>query len=680
MSGRHTPDGPIVIDRHPAGSRRVRVLRGATFAGCAFAGLAVVAGLWLAAMNRSVTSATIVPGPSSAFWWSQALAALIFIVSALALVRRAENGWSVWCAVAALGHAVGLLAQGWALQTFVVGNDLPFGDVSVWLLAWVLPLEVPALNWMLLTAPDGHPPRGRWRRRAFWFTMALSIVGVVCGAVTRLDLSDTPLAGAEFPFGTGFDLPEALPFAMLSSTFLPVIILLGMRWRASTGDQRRSMRTIFVMMFGGMWVTFLISDPDLAIGVGQWVTMLQVAALVWVILRDRMFGIDSLFERTLVNSLLIASLLVAYAAIVTGGDRLFRASLGPLAAVAVALLALPLRERLGRWVVRFLYGDRDRPDRVVDAVARRVVARATPDEMVAAVIADIADGLRLPWIAIESLDNAGLLAEWGASDSQAEPESIELLHGGRSIGRLMAQPRRGEDRLGERDRAALTALAPHVGSLVAGVRTAALLRESRDRLVRVREEERRRLRRDLHDGLGPVLTGAALMTDVAHNTMESDPAVARDALVQARAELSRALGEIRRLVDALRPPVLDELGLVGSIAQQGEQFHGLHVAIEQEGDLRNLPAAIEVAAFRIVVEAMTNVARHACASSVHIRLCRSDDLEIAVVDDGSLTTPWAPGMGITSMSDRATEIGGVLSAGPGDAGGGQVVARLPVLA
>jgi signal transduction histidine kinase len=679
MGGTLASASPIALDRQGVSSRRVRVLRGGSFVGCAIAGLAVVVGLWLAVLNRHVTSATIVPEPSSTFWWSQALSAGTFIVAGLVLARRPETGWSVCCAVAALGHAVGLLAQGWALQVFVVGRELPFGNTSVWLLSWVLPLEVPAVNWMLLTAPDGHLPPGRWRRVVVWATMTLSVAGVAAGMVTRLDLSDNPLAGAEFPFGSGLDLPEALPFALLLPTLVPVIVLLAMRWRESTGDQRRSMRTIFVMTFAGLWVTLLIADPGLAIGVGQWVTVLQVAALVWVVLRDRMFGIDTLFERTLVTSLLIGLLLVAYASIVAVGDRLFSESVGPFAAVAVALLALPLRERIGRGVVRFVYGDRDRPDRVVEAVARRVVARTTPDEMVAAVVSDVAGGLRLPWIAVDVRNPDGLLAECGTREPGVEPESIELLHLGRSIGHLLVQPRRGEDRMGDRDRAALTAVAPHLASLVDGARSAALLRESRDRLVRVREEERRRLRRDLHDGLGPVLTGVALMTDVARNTLATDPQVARDALVQTRAELSRALDEIRRLVDALRPPVLDELGLVGSIAQQGERFNVLTVTVEHEGDLSTLPAAVEVAAFRIALEAMTNAARHAHATSVCVRLRRGDDLAIEVVDDGSQSAPWVAGVGITSMSDRATEIGGVLSVGPSAAGGGRVSARLPLL-
>ena len=148
---------------------------------CGVAGLALIAGLWLALLNRHLDPETIVPSPASAFWWSQALATLTFLVVALVLVRRPEIGWSVWCAAAALGHAVGLAAQGWALQIFVAGRDLPFGNIAVWLLLWVIPIEVPAGNWMLMTAPDGSLPRRGWRWALAWLTMAVSGAGVLAG-------------------------------------------------------------------------------------------------------------------------------------------------------------------------------------------------------------------------------------------------------------------------------------------------------------------------------------------------------------------------------------------------------------------------------------------------------------------------------------------------------------------
>ena len=150
--------------------------------------------------------------------------------------------------------------------------------------------------------------------------------------------------------------------------------------------------------------------------------------------------------------------------------------------------------------------------------------------------------------------------------------------------------------------------------------------------------------------------------------------------MQTRAELSRALDEIRRLVDELRPPVLDELGMAGSIMQQREQFPGIRIVMENDGVLHDLPAAVEVAAYRIVLEAVTNAARHSNAELVTVRLRRPQDLKIEIVDDGSNTTTWVAGVGITSMTDRATELGGTLTSGPIPTGGGRVSATFPVLA
>lgn len=665
----------------PAGiSTRSRTFRIATFVLCGVAVLALIAGLWLAVLNRHLDPETIVPAPASAFWWSQALATVTFLVVALVLVRRPEIGWSVWCAAAALGHAVGLAAQGWALQIFVAGRDLPFGNIAVWLLLWVIPIEVPAGNWMLMTAPDGSLPRRGWRWTLAWLTMAVSGAGVFAGAITRVDLTGNAFEGASFPFGRGFDLPEWLPFALLAPTVVPVLVLIAVRWRESTGDAQRSMRTVFLIMASGLLVAVVSGgDPALAIGVGQWITVLQMLALMGLVLRDRLFGIDTFLERALRTSLLVGLLLLVYAAIVAIGDHLFSASVGPLAAVVVALLTLPLRERVSAGVVRFLYGDRDRPDRVVNAVARAATASASAHGMVDAALSTVASGLRLPWLAIALPERDAPVAEHNAAPPGVEPVSIDLIHRGRTIGTLLASPRTGEDRIGDRDMVALEEVAPHLASLLDAAQSAALLRDSRDRLVRVREEERRRLRRDLHDGLGPVLTGVALMTDVAQNRLATDPAAASEALTQTRSELSRALDEIRRLVDELRPPVLDELGLVDSITQQCHRFGGLTVTVGHDGELRDLPAAVEVAAYRIVLEAVTNAARHAGATSIHVRLRRVDDLEIEIVDDGTSSSTWHAGVGITSMVDRATEIGGVLHYGPVPAGGGRVSARLPVL-
>src|SRR5947208_10250776 len=147
------------------------------------------------------------------------------------------------------------------------------------------------------------------------------------------------------------------------------------------------------------------------------------------------------------------------------------------------------------------------------------------------------------------------------------------------------------------------------------------LRRNRERLVTTREEERRRLRRDLHDGLGPTLAALNLQAGVVRKLITSDP-VAADALVtEWRTELRVAIADIRRLVYELRPPALDELGLVGAIRERATQYQhsgdtdrlSLRVIVEAPEHMPSLPPAIEVAAYRIVQEALTNMLRHAQA-------------------------------------------------------------------
>jgi signal transduction histidine kinase len=211
---------------------------------------------------------------------------------------------------------------------------------------------------------------------------------------------------------------------------------------------------------------------------------------------------------------------------------------------------------------------------------------------------------------------------------------------------------------------------------------AAELQRARERLVAAREEERRRLRRDLHDGLGPALAGAALKVEAAENLLASDPDAAGGLLEDARSEIQNAVTDVRRLVYALRPPALDELGLVGALREQAERLGaGEHprVEIDAPAGLAGLPAAVEVAAYRISLEAMTNSARHGDADTCVVRISVNSDLELEVVDDGrGLPSDYRSGVGIASMRERAEELGGSCAVEQIDGRGTRVHARLPL--
>ena len=295
---------------------------------------------------------------------------------------------------------------------------------------------------------------------------------------------------------------------------------------------------------------------------------------------------------------------------------------------------------------------------------------------------EIASRLRLRDVVIRSTEGGEVLAcSNPATDepatSQGDRLSIDLVHHGRRVGLLEAGPWEGEDRLDGVDVEALERLVPQLAGVADAAATTIELRASRDRLVHVREEERRRLRRDLHDGLGPGLTGIALTVDAARNTIPSDPVHADALLAGARGELTDALAEVRRVVDGLRPPALDDLGLAGSIRQHAQRFPAVTVTVRDDGTLADLSAAFEVAAYRIAIEALTNTARHSGATCAEVSLRCNGAFEVEITDDGASVAPWVPGVGLSSMRDRVVEVGGTIVAGPRSDGGGRVLARFP---
>jgi signal transduction histidine kinase len=213
---------------------------------------------------------------------------------------------------------------------------------------------------------------------------------------------------------------------------------------------------------------------------------------------------------------------------------------------------------------------------------------------------------------------------------------------------------------------------------VLAVRLNAQLSRSREQLVSAREEERRRLRRDLHDGLGPTLAAIGMQL-AAGRALVDRPEELRALHVELQEQTRQALADIRRLVYDLRPPALDELGLAPAIARQGQRFAGLAVDVHADGDLAGLPAAVEVAAYRIATEAITNAARHGEARTCSVRLSRKGALDLEVIDDGTgLSQVARGGVGLSSMRERAAELGGTCEIGSAPGGGTLVRARLPV--
>jgi signal transduction histidine kinase len=239
------------------------------------------------------------------------------------------------------------------------------------------------------------------------------------------------------------------------------------------------------------------------------------------------------------------------------------------------------------------------------------------------------------------------------------------------------------------DKHLLENIAHQAGMAVHAVSLTADLQRSRQRLVTTREEERRRLRRDLHDGLGPNLASQGLKLAAVKQLLENNPTGAIPLLDQVMEQNKSTVDEVRRLVYGLRPPALDELGLVAAIrdhvaGMDGKSILQIEITEPSEG-LPPLSAAVEVAAYRIVLEALTNVIRHAHARHCTIRFSSRQDgasciLQIDVQDDGiGLTPTRRAGVGTRSIRERAEELGGTCVIESVPNGGTCVRAHLPII-
>ncbi|HEY8283530.1 MAG TPA: sensor histidine kinase [Chloroflexota bacterium] len=402
------------------------------------------------------------------------------------------------------------------------------------------------------------------------------------------------------------------------------------------------------------------------------------------ILRYRLWAIDIIINRTVVYGVLTATVIGLYVLIVGGLGALMqgRGNL-PLSLAAtgtVAILFQPWRERLQRGVNRLLYGDRDEPYAVVSRLGRQLESTLAPNAVLPTIVETVAQALKLPYAAIALRQNGGFRIATAVGAPAGTLLRLPLIYQGDTVGELVLGPRLGDDTFSASDRRLLDDLAREAGAAASAVRLTADLQRSRERLVTAREEERRRLRRDLHDGLGPALASVTLMADAARNLLALDPDASADLLLKLKVETRAATAEIRRVVYALRPPALDELGLVSALREQAAQYGhgGVHMVVEAPEPFPPLPAAVEVATYRIAQEAMTNVLRHARARTCVVRLAIDEGVRLEIADDGRGLDGARTGMGLTSMRERAEELGGWCVVKSLPEGGTCVQAQVPL--
>jgi two-component system NarL family sensor kinase len=630
------------------------------------------------------------------FRGSDVIFALTFAtVGAVIASRRPQNpvGW-LFCAAGLVFAVTALAAEYRVYAVLTRPGSLPLGPQVAWIAEWIWPLGLGAVACVLLLFPDGRLLSRRWRP-VVW------LAGIGPGlAAVGMALSPGPLdefAVVRNPFGLERAGPlvgvlGAVGMLGLGLALLAAGASLVLRFRRARGEQRQQLKWLaFTAALVGTTllaslVSFLLyrtTPVVIEVAIICALAAIPVASGV-AILRYRLYDIDLLINRSLVYGALTATVVGVYVLVVGWLGAVFQArgSLGVslLGAAVVAVLFAPARDRLQRAVNQLLYGDRDDPYSALSRLGQRLQAAAPPSDVLPDVAETVARALRLSYVAILTGDEP--TAAYGvpyASGDQAL--RIPLAYRGEQVGELVAEPRPGSHGFSVQDRRLLDDLARQVGVTVHAARLTGDLQRSREHLVLAREEERRRLRRDLHDQLGPDLAAAALELDRARELATTDLATADKVFEELAERIREAVRDVRQLVDDLRPPALDELGLLGALREQVGRFANgpTSITLQAPDELGPLPAAVDLAAYRIACEALTNVVRHAVASQCTIRLSRTTRLELEVTDDGrGLPAQPRAGLGLSSMRERAAELGGDCTVTSTPGRGTQVCAWLPL--
>ena len=620
------------------------------------------------------------------------------LVGALVASHQPRNAVAWIYLGSGLGAGLALFTYGYAQYALVTQpGALPAGRAMAWVSSWVwLTGGTPILTFGLLLFPNGRLPSPRWRLVA-WAAAGSLIARVLANALMPGPLINHPVATN--PLG----IPHAAPvlrlvegialgvFAVAAACSVASVLV---RYRRGTQQERQQLKwlayamAVVLLAFGLGWVP--VTTPLAEVLLLGAITFIPVAMGI-AILRHRLFDIDLLINRTLVYALLTVLLAGTYLGVVAAARLLLQgratAGVSVAATALVAVLFAPLRSWLQGRADRLMYGDRHDPHAALSRLGRRLEATMEPAAVLPSLVETVAESLRLPYVAVRvdtGPDTAGSPVEHGRL--VGEPLCLPLVYQGQPVGELVLGPRTPGEGFSPADRRVLAELAAQAGVAVHAIGLTAELRQARVRLVAAREEERRRLRRDLHDGLGPTLAGVVLGLETAGNLLDSQPSAARTRLLleRLRDETQGAIAGIRRLVYGLRPPALDDLGLVAALRTQsttlGQGHNAMVISVEADSDLATLPAAVEVAAYRIALEAVANAARHANAQHCQVRLHQDGALLVEVHDDGiGLPPDWHAGVGLTSMRERAVELGGTLRVEPAPIGGGTLVtASLPV--
>lgn len=603
---------------------------------------------------------------------------------------------------------VAMVSFGSTFPSLVMAASEGAGFAHYWflgisMLSWV------SLSLFLLLFPNGKfVPK--WSRFVFVLIMIVDVMTLVY----------------EGEMWEKFHIPAMFQFLWYGSSTLILIYsqVYRFRNRATAAERQQTKWVVYgasigIVGFIGMSALF---DPSLNDGTAMTYVYLNGVlnasltaipiTLMFAVLRQRLWNIDPLVKRTLVYGSLSVCIVLIYTVIVFYLSRVFQtgdhyvASL--LATAIVAAAFAPLKEWLQRQINRLMKGRHDDPYAVLLELGNQLIQPQDSDAMLHAVVRTVKDALRIPYTAIYTGIGGQTTLVASAGSLLYEQHVLPIILRGKEMGTLHIASRSAGEGFTAEDNKFLDVLLRQAGPIVEnwhmtqGMKLLAQdLQESREKLVLAREEERLYIRNNLHDDLAPKLAALALNAATAQIYVEKQPKVAIEMLGELRKVIRSTVEEIRTLVHDLRPPTLDELGLIGAIQERitllskpavllaGEKgTEVLDIQLYAPGPLPVLPAAVEVAVYRIATEALVNVVKHTKATSCTVRLELSEtgQLQVEIRDNGADFAPLSvhpvaegkSGIGLVSMRERAAELGGHCNIDRPAGGGTRVLAVIPL--
>ena len=637
---------------------------------------------------------------------------IVWIVTGILILTRQPGNKAGWVFLAIgvswLASALAVALVTWDVRTR--SGTIPLraplalvGEVGVGPLI-LIPL-------LFILFPDGRPPSPRWR----WVVWALvgggglAIVGTL---INPGPLNNFVSAGVFYENPVGLD-----PFARLAPVMIGVgsiVALIGAiasvfgvrsRFKRSTGEARQQLRWLvtvatvaLAIMVLGIVVT-IVTPKDLSGFDWLFVTILgllvvtvaggiPVAYLV-AIFRYGLWDLDVVIKKTVVFALVVVLLmaigaLVAVLAGIVAGEALYDAPpLMLLLGLVTGLLVFPLYRLAARIADRVVYGGRSSPYEVLTEFSERVGETYATDDVLQRMATTLGEGTGADaatvWLRFG--DELRPAASWPASAQSptAGPvDPIEVRHRGEPLGALsVTMP--ASDPMNPSKERLVRDLAAQAGPVLGNVRLIEELRASRQRLVAAQDEERRKLERNLHDGVQQQLVALAVKLKLADTMIDRDPRVAHESLARLQDEAQQTLEDLRDLARGIYPPLLADKGLSAALESQARRA-AIPVSLASDG-IGRYGRDVEATVYFCALEALNNVAKYASASSATIELCETDgSLAFAVHDDGVGfdTRRTSRGTGLQGMADRLDAVGGSFTVESEPGSGTTVTGRVPI--